>query len=104
MAEMNKMEMDKAVKETVVEALTGVFESVKAVKIDDYTYAFPVTVDNEDTYAKIAITAVQRKDTKSTKAFDIDTAVAKYEDKVTERDVKAAERAAKKAAKISKAE
>ena len=103
MAELNKTQMDKAVKDTVVEALNGAFDVAGAVRIDDYTFAFPVTVDGEDTYAKVAITAVQRKDTKAHEAFDLDTAVSKYEVKVAEREAKAAEREAAKAAKAAKA-
>ncbi len=98
---LNKTQMDKAVKDTVVDALGGTFDAVGAVRIDDYTYAFPVTIEGEDTYAKVAITAVQRKDTKVHLAFDIDTAVAKYEEKIATREAKAAERAAAKAAKAS---
>jgi hypothetical protein len=100
---MNKTVMDKAVKETVVEALNPTLETVGAVKIDDYTYAFPVTVDGEDTYAKVTITAVQRKATKTLPAFDIDTALAKYQTKIDEREARVAEREAKKAAKLAKA-
>lgn len=99
MAELNKTQMDKAVKDTVVEALNGAFEAADAVRIDDYTFAFPVNVDGEYTYAKIAITAVQRKDTRVHPAFDVDAAIAKYEAKIAEREAKAAERAAKKASK-----
>ena len=99
MVELNKTQMDKAVKETVVEALDEVFDAAAAVRIDDYTYAFPVTIEGEETYAKITITAVQRKDTKKYPAFDIDTAIEKYEAKIAEREAKAAEREAKKASK-----
>ena len=100
---MTKMAKDKAVKDTVVVALEDVFASVGATRIDDYTFAFPVTVEGEDTFAKGAITAVQRKDTKTTKAFDLDVAVAKYENKIAERDAKIAEREAAKAIKSAKA-
>ena len=96
MAELNKTQMDKAVKDTVVEAFGEVLATAGAVRIDDYTFAFPVEVEGEATYAKVAITAVQRKDTKVHPAFDIDTAIAKYATKLAERDAKAAERAAKK--------
>lgn len=97
MAELNKTQMDKAVKDTVVEALGEVFVAAGVTRIDDYTFAFPVNVDGEDTYAKVAITAVQRKDTKVHPAFDLDTAIAKYATKLADREAKAAERAAKKA-------
>lgn len=96
---MTKMAMDAAVKDTVVDAFSDVLKSAGAVKIDSYTYAFPVSVEGVDTYAKIAITAVQRKDTKTNPAFDLDVAVAKFEAKIAEREQKAAERAAKKASK-----
>lgn len=95
MAELNKAQMDKAVKDTVVAALSDVFEAVGARQIDNYTFAFPVNVEGEDTFAKVAITAVQRKDTKKYLAFDVETAVAAYEEKLAEKAQKAAEKAAK---------
>lgn len=99
---MNKVEMDNAVKALTVEALIDVLETAGARKIDDYTYAFPVTVDGVDTYSKIAVTATMRKATKTNEAFDIDVAVAKYAAKLDERAEKAAQREATKAAKASK--
>lgn len=96
---LNKTQMDKAVKDTVVDALNDVLATAGATQIDDYMYAFPVEVDGEATYAKITITATQRKDTKAHPAFNLEDAVAAYANKVSERETKAAERAAAKAAK-----
>lgn len=77
-------------------------------QIDDFTWAIPVVVETETgtetRYAKVAITAALAKATKVNPAFDLDAAVQAFEDKVREREIKADEAAAKKAAKAKKAE
>ena len=73
-----------------------------ATQIDDYTWAIPIDTEDGVRYAKVSITAALAKATKTNAAFDLETAVQAYEDKIREREIKAQEAAAKKAAKASK--
>ena len=99
MANMKKAELDTFVRNSVIEAL-GIDE--RGTKIGTSTFAIPVETPEGDTYAKVTVTAVQRKDTKTNPAFDLDVAVAKYEAELAEKAEKAAEREAKKAEKAAK--
>jgi hypothetical protein len=73
-------------------------------QIGDYEYAFPVYMpDDTVMYARFEVKAcsekdVNRKDGTVLKAFDIDSAVAKYQEKLNEK----AEKLAKKAQKSKK--
>ena len=100
MAKMTATEFNTLVK---VEAVKAALNLDTATKIDDFTWAVPVEVETENgketRYAKIAVTAALAKATKVNPAFDLDTAVAAYEDKLAERKLKAEEAAIKKAAK-----
>lgn len=69
-------------------------------QIDDFVWAIPVTVENEDgetvtRYAKVTIAAALAKATKTNPAFDLGVAVRAYDIKKNERAEKAAEKAAK---------
>ena len=99
MATMKKAELDALVRNTVIESL-GI--DSQGTKIGTSTFAIPVETPEGDTYAKVTVTAVQRKDTKTNPAFDLDVAVAKYEAELAEKAAKAAEREAKKAEKAAK--
>lgn len=103
---MKTTEVQKFVKETIVNQL-GIADAGTA--IGGYKFAIPVETPEDGTvYATVAITCTKWKGTEKTEAFDLDAAVAAYEDKVAEAAAKAAERAAereaKKAAKAAKAE
>ena len=100
MATLKKSEMDALVRNTVVERLN--LDEI-ATQIGASTYAIPVETDEGTFYAKVAITAAQRKATKTTEAFDLETAVAKYAADLAEKAEKEAEREAAKAAKAAKA-
>lgn len=99
MATMKKAELDALVRNTVIEGL-GI--DTQGTKIGTSTFAIPVETPEGDTYAKVTVTAVQRKDTKTNPAFDLEVAVAKYEAELAEKAAKAAEREAKKAEKAAK--
>lgn len=99
---MNRNERDAMVKELAVNAISDGLETSGATRIDDYTYVIPVTVDGEDRYAKVTITACINKATKVNPAFSLEDAVAKYEAKIADREAKAAEKAEKAAAKAAK--
>ena len=66
-------------------------------QIDRFTWAIPVEVEGETRYAKVSIVAAQAKATKTNPAFDLDTAVAAFEDAEREREIKAEEKKAKAA-------
>lgn len=100
MATMKKTEMDAKIRETVIEGLA--LERV-GTYIGKNTYAIPVDTGDGTFYAKVTVTAAQRTDTKSCKAFNLEDAVAKYELAEQERAMKAEQRAAEKAAKLAKA-
>ena len=96
---MTSAELNTFVKNAASETLN--FEN--ATQIDDFTWAIPVEVETEagveTRYAKVSITAALAKATKANPAFDLETAVQAFENKKREREIKASEAAAKKAAK-----
>ena len=96
---MNATEMNTYVKTNAAERVLNLDN---ATQIDDFTWAVPVETEDGTRYAKISITAALAKATKTNPAFDLETAVQAFEDKKREREIKAAEAAAKKAAKASK--
>lgn len=98
MTKMTKAQMDAVVRETAITTL-GIEEV--GIQIGASTYVIPVEIEGEVVYAKVAITAAQRTDTKTTKAFDLDIAVSKYEEEVAEKEANAAKREAAKAAKLA---
>lgn len=98
MTKLTKAQMDALVRESAIATL-GIEEAGK--QIGASTYAIPVEIEGEIAYAKVAITAAQRTDTKAVKAFDLETAVAKYAEEVAKKEAKAAEREAEKAAKLA---
>lgn len=105
---MNAREKDAMAKQLAVDVIFDSLVSAGGRKIDDYTYAVPVMVEDEPRFAKVSVTACLAKDTKTHKAFDIEEAVNAYSVKVDERvakaEAKAAEKAAKEAAKTEAAE
>lgn len=104
---MTKMEKDTMVKNLAFQMVEADLRD--AGEIGAYTYALPVgEVDGETRYAKITITALNNKATKTTAAFDYDERVAAWTEEKTrkarEAEEKAAAKAAKQAEKASKAE
>lgn len=95
---LTKAQFDTLVREAAIAHL-GLDES--GTQIGASTFALEFDIEGEVCYAKVAITAAQRTDTKTVKAFDLETAVAKYEAEVAEKAAKAAEREAAKAAKLA---
>ncbi len=99
MTKMTATEMNAFVKATAAEFLN----KDTATQIDDYTWAIPVETEDGVRYAKVTIPAAIAKAPQVTPALDIETAVQASEDKKREREIKADEAAAKKAAKAAKA-
>lgn len=97
-----KAERDAAVKSAVFNAL-GLNEVEGLAKIGSSNYVIPVEYNGETIYCGIDLTAKNPKATEKTPAFDVDAAVAKYEEHVAEMTAKAAARAAAKAEKLAKA-
>lgn len=97
---MTKTEIRANAKEIIVEHVLNAIPNL--TKIDDYTYAICVGTAEDNgnpVYAKIDISAPNWYSTKTSPAFDLDDAVAKYEAKCEERAQKEAEREAKRAEK-----
>ena len=92
---ITKSEMDTIVRGGAISIL-GIDE--KGTQIGTSTYAIPVETPEGVFYAKVAVTAAQRTDTKANLAFNLDTAVKKYESELAEKAEKAAAREAEKAA------
>lgn len=93
----SKIDIRTEVKENVVAQVLAAIPT--AVKIDDYTYAVPMGVAEDNgnpIYAKIEVSAPNWYDTKNTPAFNLQNKVAAYEAELAERERKAAEKAAKK--------
>lgn len=95
---MTKMEKDTKVKELALELLNLPDD---AGEIGAFTFAVPVgQVDGETRYAKVALTALNNKDTKTAPAFNFEDKVAEWAD---EKEFKRKEAEAKAEAKARKA-
>lgn len=95
---MTKAEIRAQAKDMVVTQILNAINGL--TKIDDYTYAIRVGTAEDNgnpLYAKIEISAPNWYDCKNSKAFDLDTKVAAYEEVLAERSRKAAEKAKAKA-------
>ena len=95
---ITKSEMDTIVRGGAISIL-GIDE--KGTQIGTSTYAIPVETPEGVFYAKVAVTAAQRADTKAYPAFNLEDAVAKFEAECAEKAEKKAEREAEKAAKAA---
>ena len=98
---ITKSEMDTIVRGGAISIL-GIDE--KGTQIGTSTYAIPVETPEGVFYAKVAVTAAQRTDTKANPAFNLDAAVQKYEGELAEKAQRAAEREAEKAARKARSE
>lgn len=97
---MTKMEKDTMVKNLAFQMVEAGLRD--AGEIGSFTYALPVgLVDGETRYAKISITALSNKATKTTAAFDYDERVAAWTEEKTRKAREAEEKAAAKAAKLA---
>lgn len=93
----SKIDIRTEVKENVVAQVLAAIPT--AVKIDDYTYAVPMGVAEDNgnpLYGKIEIKCVNWYDTKSTPAFNLQNKVAAYEAELADRERRAAEKVTKK--------
>lgn len=93
---INKAEMDAIVRNGAITAL-GIAEV--GTQIGASTYAIPVETSEGTFYAKVAVTAAQRTDTKVNPAFNLENAVKKFETEIADKEAKAAAREAAKAEK-----
>lgn len=77
----------------IMNAITTAFPQVDFIQIDnnEFVYSDGVIIDDVRRYLSIKFGTKATKDTKTHKAFDLDTAIEKYNEKKS----KAAERAAK---------
>ena len=95
---MKKMEMDNFIRKSIIETL-NLTERNDVSKIGNSTYAMEVETPEGTFYGKIQITACQRTDTKVNPAFNLETAIEKYENEVRESQEKAERKAQEKAEK-----
>ena len=96
---MTKNEVRIAVKDAIAAIIETAFPN--AAYIDDYEWAIPAGEigDGENAgakFGKLSLTAAQWYDTATVDAFDLDTAIQRYEEKKAERAANAAEKEAKK--------
>ena len=101
---MNAVEKNLAIKNSVLNTLMNSGALDGATQVGNFSFAIPVTVDGEDRFAVIDITAKNNKDTKTTLAFDVESAHDKWQAAKALSAEKAALKAAEKAAKAKKAE
>lgn len=95
---MNVNEVRAAVREFVVSTMEDFLKESNAIQFDDGSWAIPVSVDGMTVYAEVSVKTKAWKDTKTSPAFNPETAVAKWEAEKEERERKAAEKAAAKKA------
>ena len=91
---MNVNEIRAAVREYIVSTMEDFLKESNAIQFDEGSWAIPVSVDGKTIYAEVSVKTKAWKDTKTSPAFNPETAVAKWE----ERERKAAEKAAAKKA------
>jgi hypothetical protein len=100
---MNVPQTNAYIKEQAIAAINAAgLEGAGAVQIDDFSYAVPVDVAGVLQYAKVEITAANRKGTTRTAPFSTEAAIAKWEAKKAEQREKAEKKAADKAAAEAK--
>lgn len=92
---MNSVEMNEFVKATAAKKI-GIADV--GTQIDRFTWAIPIEVNGTTRYAKVTIVAAQAKATKTTAAFDLETAVKDFEEAEREREQKELDKQIKKAA------
>lgn len=95
---MNTNEIRAAVRDYTVNQMKDFLETNNAIQFDDASWAIPVSVDGQTVYAEVSVKTKAWKATKSTEAFNPETAIAKWEAEKFEKEQKAAEKAAKKKA------
>ena len=95
---MNTNEVRAAVREFVVGQMEDFLKENSAIQFEDSAWAIPVSVDGMTVYAEVSVKTKAWKDTKTSPAFNPETAIAKWEAEKYEKEQKAAEKAAKKKA------
>ena len=95
---MNTNEVRAAVREFVVGQMEDFLNENNAIQFEDSAWAIPVSVDGMTVYAEVSVKTKAWKDTKTSPAFNPETAIAKWEAEKFEKEQKAAEKAAKKKA------
>ena len=93
MSTMKKADLNRTIKNSAVEMLN--LEALGAVQIDSGVWALAISVDGKTYYSKIAVSAANPTGTEKVPAFNLEAAVAAYNNKVAEQERKAAEKAAK---------
>lgn len=93
-----KSEVLATMKNEALGHFNAILNDLGAVQIGMSEYAIPVT----DGYVTITFTAKNPTGTVKVPAFSLDKAVSDFNDLLNERELKAQERAAKKAARESK--
>jgi hypothetical protein len=96
---MNVNEVRASVREYVVDRMEDFLKENDAIQFDDASWAIPVGVDGMTVYAEVSVKTKAWKDTKTSPAFNPETAIAKWDAAKFEKEQKAAEKAAEKAAK-----
>lgn len=90
---MNTKEVRAAVREFVVGNMEDFLKESNAIQFDDSSWAIPVSVDGKTIYAEVSVTTKTWNDTKTSPAFNPETAIAKWKAKKEEREQKANKKA-----------
>ena len=94
---MNVNEVRATVRDYTVGRMEDFLKDNGAIQFDDASWAIPVSVDGMTIYAEVSVKTKAWKDTKTSLAFNPETAIAKWEAEKEEKAQKAAEKAAEKA-------
>lgn len=100
---MNAAEIKSTARQNVIALLMPVLAENNATKFGDASFAIPQEVDGQKLYVEVMVRTKQYKATKVSEAFDPEEAARAWQ---ADKDVKAANKAAKKAehdAKVSAA-
>lgn len=100
---MNAAEIKSTARQNVIALLMPVLAENNATKFGDASFAIPQEVDGQKLYVEVMVRTKQYKATKVSEAFDPEEAARAWQ---AEKEIKAANAAAKKAehdAKVAKA-
>lgn len=102
MAKMTQAQMKEAAKAQVQEAIQAILDASNGEAVGGFETAIPVTVNEQEIWVEVKLTAKNWYDTKTTKAYDPFEKQREYHDTLADREARAKAAADKKAKKIAK--
>lgn len=93
---MNAIEMKNAARNATTALLMDIFNANDAVQFDDAAWAILHVIEGQEIWTSIEVKSKAYKATKVSPAFDPYVAAEEWQERLAERERKAAEKAAKK--------